>query len=132
MVWMLVSCDSLYDVFYEIENRTDEIVCIDIRLGAHYSYIKEKDRSFTVAPGKSVKIFETGGVNAKDYVPPDEYFSPDEMVPRHFEKCDIYVGDILMTDSIRYRKNWNYSAKKLLGIYSLSITEERVVVFGKK
>jgi len=132
LVLVFVSCDTLYVVNYEIENRTDDIIFIDIRLGAHYSYIKEKDREFTVAPGKSVKIFETGGVNAKDYVPPDDYFFPDEMVPRHFEKCDIYVGDIQMADSIRYRKNWDYSAKKLLGVYTLSITKETVLIFGKK
>jgi len=121
-LFVLLSCDTPYDVFYEIENCTDKNVIIETRIGL--SYVPDKEKTFNIAPGETVCVHNTGGVNAKDYIPPDEYFSPDDLLPRDFVKFDIYVGGILMEDSLRCRKNWEFFSKKLLGVYTLRITDD--------
>jgi hypothetical protein len=122
---VLAGCDTPYDVFYEIENRTDKVVFIDAHYRDYHSTPTEKERTFTVAAGETVRIYSDGGVNANDYIPDDRYASPDEKVPHNFDKCDIYIDDVLISDSLRCRKNWDYVAKKRLGVYTLRITEER-------
>ena len=130
-VFVLAGCDTPYDVFYEIENRTDKVVFIDAHFWDSHSIVHEKECSFTVVVGETVRIYADGGVNLNDYVPEDRFPSPDEIIPRNFDKCDVYIDGVLMPDSLRCRKNWDYVAKKRLGVYTLRITEESIATFGK-
>ena len=130
-VFVLAGCDTPYDVFYEIENRTDKVVFIDADFWNPKKGTHEKDISFTCAAGETVRIFSDGGVNLKDYVPEDLFSFPDGIIPHNFDKCDVYIDGVLMSDSLRCRKNWDYVAKKLLGVYTLRITEESVAAFRK-
>jgi hypothetical protein len=123
---LLPSCDTPYDILYNVANLTNESLRIDASYEEWISGRKTvKETSFIIAAGKTVTVKESWGVNARDYVPPDKHaWQPDTfLLPERFEKFDIYVGDILLPDSVRYRKNWEYSAKKLLGVYALYIKD---------
>ena len=118
-------CDTGYDVYYDVENQTGETVRIEAKNKRWLSGGKEC--SFTVLPGESARVYSAGGLNAKNYVPVDEHAYPpqDKELPP-FEKFEVYVGDVLLPESIRHREYWEYSAKKLLGVYTLRITEELI------
>ena len=122
---MFAGCDTGYDVFYDVVNLTNDQVRIEAKYKSWLSGGKEC--SFTIASGETARVYDNGGLNAKDYVPIDEHAYPPqnkELPP--FEKFEVYVGDVLLPDSIRHREYWEYSAKKLLGVYTLRITEKLV------
>jgi hypothetical protein len=118
-------CDTDYDRFYEVENQTDEVVRIELRYTKADRYLSGKDSIFTIEAGAKAKLFRRGGFNMKKYVPEDLYSDPD-MLLEPFDKFAVYAGSILLNEDLRYRKYWEYSAKKLLGVYTLRITKEFV------
>ena len=126
LVFAMQGCKCYYDVSYEVENLTDETVVIEMRVKLAQSQGDERDYSLTVAAGKSLNVNNSGGNCSCDYVPADLHDSPDEALPVGFVKFEIYVENILMPDELRYRKNWDYTAKELRGVYTLRITKEKV------
>jgi hypothetical protein len=121
---VFASCDTGYDIFYDVENLTNETVRIEARYKSHLGP-EEKECSFSLAPGETARVYSDGGLNAKNYVPADEHaFPPQNKELPPFEKFEVYVGDVQLPEHIRHREYWEYSAKKLLGVYTLRITDE--------
>ena len=118
-------CDADYERLYEVENQTDEVVRIELRYTKADRVLSGKDRVFTIEAGTKAMLFDRGGHCQSKYVPEDLYPEPD-MVLEPFDKFDVYAGDILLDEDLRRRKHWEYSAKKLVGVYTLRITEELV------
>ena len=125
MMPALTGCDTPYDIVYEIENLTDQTITVET---GKSRFITGEGQTFTIAIGATVQVLRRGGVNARDYVPPDDRYNfvNDKLFPPGFEKFDIYCGDVLLPESICRPELWEYRAKKLLGVYNLCITKERV------
>ena len=120
--FVLASCDTPYDVFYDVENLTDETVFIEFRSHKNDTYGNRVGEA-TVAPGETARVVKDGGVNARDYVPPPCY----DQLPRYYDVFNVYVGGVLLHENVRLCKHWEYFAKKLLGVHTLRITEELVI-----
>lgn len=130
----LTGCfDTYYDILYQIENLTEHTLSIETVI-KQYSSSPTQEQSFSVAPGKTVQVADEGGINGPKYVPHDEWhYYPESFTPTSFLKFDIHirVGDDLLSDDIRQSKNWDYEAKKLLGVYTLRITKELVEEYNQ-
>ena len=121
LIAFFAGCDSFYDYRFQITNLTGDTIRVELRQNNSSNY-----KNDTVVPGQTTVIFREGGACRPDYVPEDKYGSyPGNILPPR-SKVTIYVGDILMPDSLRYHKRWDYSSQKLLGVYTLNITEELV------
>jgi hypothetical protein len=118
---VLSACDTPFDVFYEVVNATGNDVRIEARYADRDIYQKDKNVVFVIPSGETARVYSDGGVGGKDYVPEDRHAYPENATLPPFEKFDVYVGDILLSDSIRHRDCWEYTAKKRVGVYQLRI-----------
>ena len=123
---LLSSCE--YDYSYQVANLTGETM----RLEICESHTPNRRDILTITPGKTVEIARHKGGGVKwDYVPGDKFKqSPDELLPLR-SITEIYVGDRLMPDSLRCRKYWDFSSKKLHSRYKLSITKDLILTVNK-
>ena len=127
LIPVLTGCtDTNYDILYKVENLTGQTLSIEA-VCKKYASSAAQEQSFTVAPGETVQVASHSGINGPKYVPDDDWhYYPDQLLPPAFEIFDvsIRVGNELLPDDIRQSKNWDYEAKKLLGVYTLRITKE--------
>ena len=118
----LSACDSPYQYIFYVTNHTGEPV--QVEAVAH----NNKNSSITIPEGKTIDIYSEQNMTSNhNYVPEDLYMDRNSW--RHlppYKKFEVYAGNTLLSDSVRLRKYWDYSAKKLLGTYTLNVTEELV------
>ena len=128
VVLVLTGCfDTGYDILYQIENQTEQTLSIETVIKRNHH--DEQEKSFSVAPCETVRVADESGINGPKYVPHDEWhYYPEQISPSTYEKFDIHIRvvDDLLQDDLRQSKNWDYEAKKLLGVYTLRITKDRV------
>jgi len=120
-VVVLSSCE--FDYSFQIVNLVGDTIHIEI--SENYTPIRRDQ--LKINPGKTVEIaHHTSGVVAWDYVPEDNYkHFPDKLLPPS-AIVEMSIGDRLMSDSLRCRKYWDFSAKRLHGKYVLRLTEELI------
>jgi len=123
---MFSGCDAHYDYIFKVANQTG----VSVRVEA-VGY-NNRDEVFSIPAGEIVTIFREGGMTGSaKYVPEDRYQnanSSSNLPP--IKKFEVYVGNTLLSDSVRLRKYWDYSAQKLLGTYTLIVTEKLLEDLG--
>jgi len=132
IIFLFATCDTRYDIFYDVSNQTGDTVRVEL---SHDDFCKNKqnrkDGIFTILPGRTERIDREGGLNLPNYVPEDIYGWDSTMMLPSCSTLKIYVGETLLPDSLYYRKNWDYSAQKLIGIYTLRITDKQLTIRHK-
>jgi hypothetical protein len=120
---LCTGCDAFYYYEFQLTNLTGETIRAEIvDVPGTYS----KDSVYTIMPRQTAVIYRNGGVCQPNYVPEDRYATyPDPVLPPQI-KATLYIGDTVLPDSLRHHKHWDFRAKKLLGVYTLTITEELI------
>ena len=122
----LTGCDPIYDYSFQIANGTGALIRIE---KSHNTY-KDRDSTYTIAPGEKAEIEKTtvcGGYfcEAPRWSEWETTEIPELIIP---PDCNltIHVGETILPESAQFRKYWVYTEKKRHGVLLLNITNELI------
>lgn len=118
-------CEYWSDNGYKIINNTSDTLKIKMdRLGIYYQY--NKDTIILVTPLSTMKIIAGGHICGKNCEPEDIRYTADstEFFGKYFTEISVNNTPL---DSIFWNPaRWNFTSKRRLGIYTLTITQDMI------